>query len=74
MAKKVIYDFMELRDDPADLIDGSDEMLPEADRVTEADRMSPLAGLLRRIQDQVAAEEAAAGTPYVRTSRRPDRA
>lgn len=49
---KVLYDFMQLKDNPADIVDGSDELLPEAERVTEADREHELAGALRRIQER----------------------
>jgi hypothetical protein len=57
--KTVIYDFMELNGDPADFIDGSDEMLRPEDRVTEADRRHPMAGLLARCMKEIADEERA---------------
>lgn len=48
--KKVLYDFMKLQDDRADLVDGSDELLREDERVTVEDLAHELAGALRRVQ------------------------
>lgn len=49
MSKQVIYDFT-VAPDPDRVVDGSDEMLPAAERVTAADLASPLAGGLRDMQ------------------------
>ncbi len=50
MARGVIYDYMKLQHDRADLVDGSDEILPEDERVTEARYRDPAYGAFRRAQ------------------------
>ncbi|GLK85696.1 hypothetical protein [Ancylobacter defluvii] len=54
--KAVIYDFVELKHDRSELVDGSDEVLREEERVSDAHRRSSAYGLLRRAQDTRRAE------------------